>query len=69
MLPIPFIYTKKTENWTNKIVQDQKYDGLCPEEEISHSKYMESLFIHVIFDIANATNPIYIHQKDGKLNK
>ena len=29
-LLIPFIYTNKTENWTNKIVQDQKYEGLCP---------------------------------------
>ena len=39
------------------------------EEEISHLKYMESLFICVIYDIANTTNPIYIHQKDRKLNK
>ena len=30
---------------------------------------MENLFIHVIFDIANTTNPIYTYQKDGKLFK
>ena len=28
------------------------------EEEISHLKYMERLFIHVIFDTANTTQPI-----------
>ena len=26
----PFIHTKNMENSTNKIVQSQKYKGLCP---------------------------------------
>ena len=60
------------QKWVNKWIVVVLNEKQQTEEEISHSKYMkymESLFICVIFDIANTTNPIYIHQKDGKLKK
>ena len=57
------------QKWVNKWIVVVLNEKQQTEEVISHLKYMESLFIHVIFDIANTTNPIYIHQKDRKKNK
>ena len=46
------------QKWVNKWIVVVLNEKQQTEEEISHSKYMESLFIHAIFDIANTTNPI-----------
>ena len=40
-----------------------------PEKEISHSNNMETLFIHVTFDIANINHSMKSYQNQGKFNK
>ena len=46
------------QKWVNKWIIVVLNEKQQTEEEISHSKYMESLFVCVTFDIANTTNPI-----------
>ena len=46
------------QKWVNKWIIVVLNEKQQTEEEISHSKYMESLFVHAKFDIANTTNPI-----------
>ena len=40
-----------------------------PDKEISHLNNMETLFIHVTFDIANINNSIETYQNQRILNK
>ena len=46
------------QKWVNKWIVVVLNEKQQTEEDLSHSKYMESLFVRVIFDIANTTNPI-----------